>query len=146
VRNRLDVLRELRGPGEAALFARVGLLAITVPLLMRLPLGLLSRLLSRRVARRRAGVSADRLADLVSLAVRAGYPLVRPGCLTRGVTLYWFLRRGGHDVELHFGLDPADEQNPEGHCWLTLGGEPVLEKIDPARFAVELYRLPSGAA
>ncbi len=73
--------------------------------------------------------------------MRAGYPLVRPGCLTRGVTLFWFLRRAGFDVELRFGLDPALGEVTDAHCWLALDGAPLLEKVDVARFS-ELYRLP----
>jgi hypothetical protein len=68
---------------------------------------------------------------------------VRTGCLTRGVTLFWFLRRTGLDVELRFGLE-VDEHgaSKDGHCWLALDGEPFLEKVDPRPRFAELYRLP----
>jgi hypothetical protein len=61
--------------------------------------------------------------------------------LTRGLTLFWFLRRAGLNVELRFGLDPSVGAAADGHCWLTLDGEPYLEARDPQRFT-ELYRLP----
>jgi hypothetical protein len=83
---------------------------------------------------------------LIALAPRIARPLVRSGCLTRGVTLFWFLRRGGLDVELRFGLDPAQDGATEGHCWLSLDDEPFLEKADPRPRFAELYRLPLRAA
>jgi hypothetical protein len=63
------------------------------------------------------------------------------------VTLFWFLRRAGLNVELRFGLDPVDGQHGEadGHCWLTLNGEPFLEQRDPRSRFAELYRLPLPA-
>jgi hypothetical protein len=61
------------------------------------------------------------------------------------VTLFWFLRRAGLDVELRFGLDPAPGAEVDGHCWLTLDGEPYLEKQDPRPLFAEIYRLPLPA-
>jgi hypothetical protein len=58
------------------------------------------------------------------------------------VTLFWFLRRAGHDVELRFGLDLEDPAATDGHCWLSLGDVPFLEPVDPRSRFVELYRLP----
>jgi hypothetical protein len=78
----------------------------------------------------------------MTLAPRIARPLVRTGCLTRGITLFWFLRRSGLDVELRFGIDAGDTDPVDGHCWLTLGGEPYLERRDPRPRFSELYRLP----
>jgi hypothetical protein len=74
--------------------------------------------------------------------------MVRTGCLTRGVTLFWYLRRAGLDVELRFGVDPAEQSGGEadGHCWLALDGEPFLERVDPRTRFTELYRLPLATA
>lgn len=83
---------------------------------------------------------------MITLAPRIARPLVRSGCLTRGITLYWFFRRAGLDVELRFGLDPRAIEPADGHCWLTLDGEPYLEKRDPRLHFTELYRLPLVAA
>lgn len=150
--SRLRALGELHGGRDALLFLRVGAFAAAVPLLMRLPLPRVASLLTgppRRIPTRRPPPSAaelERLERLVTLAPRLAHPLVRPGCLTRGVTLFWFLRRAGLDVELRFGLDADDRDAIDGHCWLSLDGEPFLERRDPrARFA-ELFRLPLPAA
>jgi hypothetical protein len=133
------------------MFVRVGSFAATVPLLMRLPLPRIAAFLTRpprRSGKRRPPPSeaeVQRLERVVSLAPRIAHPLVRYGCLTRGVTLFWFLRRAGVDVELRFGLDADDPDAVDGHCWLALHGEPFLERRDPRPRFAELYRLPLQA-
>jgi hypothetical protein len=137
---------------ELPLFAGLIGFGAAVPLLTRLPLPRMAATVTRppRPARpprgpRPSQAEVDRLAELVALAPRVAHPLVRTGCLTRGLTLFWFLRRAGLDVELRFGLDPAALEpvvsGADGHCWLTLDGEPYLEDRDPGRFR-ETYRLP----
>jgi hypothetical protein len=84
----------------------------------------------------------QRLERMIELAPRVGSPFVRTGCLTRGVTLFWFLRRAGHEVELRFGLDVKGADTTDGHCWLALDDEPFLERVDPRPRFVELYRFP----
>jgi hypothetical protein len=152
--DRARALRELRSTREAVLFAGVVSYAAAVPLVMRLPLTRSAALLTRDPKRRtpRPG-EVERLDRLIELAPRVAHPLVRRGCLTRGVTLYWFLRRAGIDVELRFGLDPGGDHldqggdhESDGHCWLALDGEPYLERRDPRPRFVEVYRIPSPAA
>lgn len=144
--DRLRALSELRDARDAALLIVVGAFAATVPLMMRLPLPRLSALLTPSARRRVPASAADveRLERIIDLAPRVARPLVRPGCLTRGVTLFWFLRRAGVDVELSFGLDAQDGAT-EGHCWLSLDDEPFLERVDPRPRFAELYRLPAPA-
>jgi hypothetical protein len=126
-----------------SLFLYLSAFAAAVPPLMRLPLPRVATLLTRPPRRRRATDSEiEVLERLITLAPRVGRPVVKSGCLTRGVTLYWFLRRAGLDVELRFGLDPSEAEDTEGHCWLALDGEPFLERVDPRPRFVELYRLP----
>jgi hypothetical protein len=140
--SRLAILRELVDPGERGTFLGVCAVAAGVPALVRLPLPRLGRLLGGRAPRgpRVSPEAIARLARLVRLAQLAGHPLIRPGCLTRGVTLLWLLRRRGLDIELCFGLDASSEP-VDGHCWLELDGVPILEPTDPrARFAPQ-YRL-----
>jgi hypothetical protein len=140
---RVRALGELQDRRELALFAYLTAFAASVRLLMRLPLPRVAALLTRVPARSQPPpATVERLAALVALAPRVGRPLVRSGCLTRGVTLFWFLRRAGLDVELCFGLDAARRDRPDGHCWLLLDGEPFLEASDPRPRFAELYRLP----
>ena len=145
--DRVHALRRLRSVREALLFARLTAFAAAVPVIMRLPLPRLAALLSRPPRRvPRSEVEIERLARLIELAPQVARPLVRPGCLTRGVTLFWFLRRSGLGVELRFGLDPAEDDTTDGHCWLSLDGEPFLEKRDPRSRFTELFRLPLPTA
>jgi Transglutaminase-like superfamily len=147
VRDRIYALTLLRGPRDWLKLIQVCLFAAMVPGLLRLPLPRLAKLLTRP-PRVRAANSAEveRLDRVMTLAPRIARPLVRSGCLTRGLTLFWFLRKAGVDVELRFGVDPQTAQPTDGHCWLTLDEEPYLERQQLNRFA-ELYRLPlTGAA
>jgi Transglutaminase-like superfamily len=157
---RCRALRELRGAREAALFVRVSAFAACVPLLLRLPLPRVAALMrlpatrlcsaGRRPAAPQVDYRAERLPDLVRLAQQAFGPVVRTGCLTRGLTLLWFLRRAGLDVELCFGVDLLTGE-PDGHCWLERDGEPLFEAVDPRGRFAETYRLagpvgdPAGA-
>jgi hypothetical protein len=149
LRRRLWPLAELRGIAEFTLFVRVMAFAAIVPLLMRVPLRHTAAFVTRRPGGRRSGVvSPERLARLVALASVVAHPIVRTGCLTRGMTLFWFLRRNGVDVELRFGIDPSASTaaDADGHCWLTRDGEPYLEKVDPRTRYSEVFRLPLPAA
>ena len=143
---RVRGLAEVR-PRELLLFLRLVCFGAAVPLLMRLSLPRLAAAVTREPSRRALPSEAevDRLATLVALAPRVAHPLVRTGCLTRGLTLCWFLRRAGLDVELRFGVDTAAADpvvgGADGHCWLTRDGLPYLEDRDPSRFS-ETYRLP----
>jgi hypothetical protein len=143
--SRARALGELRGVREILLFAYMGAFASSVPLLMRLPLPRLAALLTRPPARRQPSPAAvQRLDALVALAPRVGRPVVRSGCLTRGLTLFWFLRRAGVDVDLCFGLDPAEGDPADGHCWLVLDDRPFLERADPRLRFAETFRLPGA--
>ena len=142
-------LRQLRSPGLAWYFLRVACFAAAVPILMRLKLPVLHRLLERRIASA-AGAGGDsqgpgEIVRCVESALTVGAPLVRPGCLTRGLTLYYFLRRAGVDVTLRFGARRRNGELTEeaGHCWLEQGGEPFLESGNPHQYFVPIYSLPA---
>jgi hypothetical protein len=70
----------------------------------------------------------------------AGRPLVRSGCLTRGLTLYRFLRRMGADVSLRFGMGQMSGEMA-GHCWIVYQGEPLAERRDPRPLFTETWRI-----
>ena len=126
---------------KAALLLRVFAFAAAVPCLLRLKLPRLVRALEP--GSDRTDVSEDRvrrIAGYVEIAIRHGRPLVRPGCLTRGLTRYYFLRRAGLDVALCFGMGRPDKEFM-GHCWLVKGGEPFLESEDPRPRYTEMYRI-----
>jgi hypothetical protein len=110
---------------------------------MRLPLARLERVLEPRRPRRLDVRRQQWLAEHVDAILAAGHPLVRPGCLTRGVTLYYFMRRAGVDVGLQFGMGKPVREI-EGHCWLVRGSEPYLERRDPRPIFAPTYRIPSA--
>jgi Transglutaminase-like superfamily len=142
LRDRVYALTLLRGPRDWVKLVQVCLFGAMVPAMVRLPLPRLAALLTRSPRTCTPNpVEIERLERVTTLAPRIARPLVRSGCLTRGITLFWCLRRAGVDVELRFGLDPRVDQATDGHCWLALDGEPYLEREDTLRFT-ELYRLP----
>lgn len=143
--SRRAVVRQVRSPADAILVVRILCIALVVPLLMRLPLPRLQALLEPRRGHPLPDQAAvDTLVATVLAVLRAGRPLVRTGCLTRGVTLYYFLRRAGVDVVLCFGLGVSADQDDgfDGHCWLTRNGEPFLEPRDPRPLYTVMYTLP----
>ena len=135
----------LKQPGALAdlyLFARVFLFAVSVPALLRLNLSRLQWLLEpERLPAPVDPASVQKITGYVSRVMSAGLPFVRPGCLTRGITLYYFLKRSGIDLSLSFGLGKVDGQYV-GHCWLTTDGEPYLERCDPRPVFTEMLSIP----
>ena len=130
---------------SAAFRARVVLVAATVPALVRLPLPRLAQIIEPREPPSKPPADLRELAEHVDDAIAHAPRLVRRGCLTRGVTLYYFLRRGGADVGLAFGMGKNGESYI-GHCWLVDGGEPFLERKDPRELFTEIYRIPRDAS
>ena len=127
---------------EASLAARMLAVAAVMPLIARMPLLRQAAILEPR----RPPATIDRSLEAWVTArgdavLAAGRPVVRPGCLTRCMTLYFFLRRAGADVRLAFGVGLVDGRY-EGHCWLERDGDPYLERRDPRQVFSETYRIP----
>ena len=117
--------------------------AAAVPLLLRLQLPRLRSLLRPRTAPPLADPARVRqIAGYVDAAIQAGRPLLQHNCLTRGLTLYYFLSRAGLPVELCFGVG-SEADNYPGHCWLVRDGEPFLEPQDPHARYDPFYRFPA---
>jgi len=132
---------KLRLVSKAALFLRVFAFAAVVPYLLRLKISSVAHALEPDTDP--SGVPEDKVCRIVSyveMAIRRGRPFVRPGCLTRGLTRYYFLRRAGLDVTLCFGMGRHDAE-ALAHCWLMKNGEPFLEVEDPRPLYVEMYRI-----
>ncbi len=127
------------------LFLRILLFAGGVPLLLRLRLARLERLLEPgNVRAAPAPGTVQKIVDYMEGALRFGRPFVRRSCVTRGVTLYYFLRRAGVDLMLCFGVGKVGEDFA-GHCWLVKDGAPFLETTDPRPLFAVVYRVaPTG--
>jgi Transglutaminase-like superfamily len=140
-RNFWSLLNRLR---EIRLVIHIGLFAAVAPLLVRCSsLDRLDGALER--PNRPVPPSSQRMCELTSLIDRvlwAGRPLLQSGCLVRGLTRYYFLRRAGADVSLCFGI-ALNSESAIGHCWLEARGEPFLELRDPRPLFREMYRVPS---
>jgi hypothetical protein len=120
---------------------------MAVPALLRLKLSRLERVLEpRRSLSSPDEHTVQRTIELVESVLRLGRPLLWSSCLTRGVTLLYFLRRAGVDVRLCFGIGHPDGKEIAGHCWLELDRRPFLERCDPRPIFVETYRIPSTLA
>jgi hypothetical protein len=120
-------------------YTEIWLFAAIVPLLVRLPLPTLARWL--RPKRRASLVNLERVQGIIQAVDEVfarSSSLVRRGCLTRGITLYFFLCRAGLDIELHFGAGEV-KGSFEGHCWLEKDGEPFLEATDPRPYFSSIY-------
>jgi hypothetical protein len=130
---------------RAVLALRVLAVAAAVPLITRLPLPRQVSILQPRRRRTPNPARAAWLAENVDRIIAAGRPVVRPGCLTRGLTHYYFLSRAGSDVRLVFGIGEMAGR-PEGHCWLERAGEPYLEREDPRPHFVETWSVPAHGA
>ncbi|HVA90766.1 MAG TPA: lasso peptide biosynthesis B2 protein [Chloroflexota bacterium] len=143
--SRRAALDLVKSPQDALLLVHILAVAAAVPTLMRLPLPRVSTLLEpRRPPPGPTPAQEDRIARFVLAALAAGRPLVRRGCLTRGVTLYYFLRRAGADVSLCFGMGTSTDKADgfDGHCWLVKQGEPYLEPYDPGPLYTPMYAFP----
>jgi hypothetical protein len=132
---------------EKWLALRVMAFAAVVPLLMRFPLTRVARWLDA------SGDSTSAVAiappcDVAHLIRRIdgwlvrGRPVVRRGCVVRGVTLYRFLRGAGVPVSLRFGVGLV-EQQIEGHCWIVHQDLPLGERVDPRPIFTEMVSIPS---
>jgi len=123
---------------------RVVTFAAAVPVLMRLPVDRLARWIEPSGRRALAPSPVDVFALVTAiddLLVRAR-PFVRSGCLTRGVTLYRFLRQAGADVSLRFGIGRMNGAIA-AHCWIVYQGEPLAERRDPRGVFTEMWTIAS---
>jgi len=133
-----------RSNRDVFLFLQILFFAAVVPILLRLKLWRVEALLEPKIQGMAERDRVEQIAAYVEIAIREGRPLIHPGCLTRGVTRYYFLRRDGMDVSLCFGVGRLQEEFV-GHCWLVKDGVPFLETQDPRPVYTVMYRI-SGAA
>ncbi|HVG06134.1 MAG TPA: lasso peptide biosynthesis B2 protein [Thermoanaerobaculia bacterium] len=129
---------------------RVLLFAAAAPLLLRfVGIDRLQRWLEPatparipRPADRLGRNTAEDLVRRIDGLLRLGWPVVRRGCLVRGLTLYRFLREAGFDVTLCFGMGrPEGVDDFTGHCWVELGGKALAEKREPRPIYTETFRI-----
>ena len=123
---------------------RVVAFAAAVPLIMMLPIDRVARWIepSGGPALQPSQEDVFALVASVDRWLARSRPLVRSGCVTRGVTLYRFLRRAGAHVSLRFGIGLADGAIA-AHCWIVYRGEPLAERRDPRVVFTEMWAITS---
>jgi hypothetical protein len=133
----------MRTVSKAFLFLRVFMFAAAVPYIMRLKLARVATILERGSELRSCDPDRIRqIAAYIDTSIQRGKPLVRTGCLTLGLTRYYFFRRAGMDVSLHFGMGRiGKEKEFVGHCWLEKESAPYLEREDPRPLYIEMYSI-----
>lgn len=121
------------------LLIRIAAFAAVVPLLTRLPIRRLEALMEpARPSRETDLALAERIVRHTESVCRCGHRMIARLCLTRGLTLFYFLRRAGVNASLVFGAGNIGEDFA-GHCWLVRDGEPYLEKVDPRVLFTPIY-------
>ena len=142
VRRQLDTLREVKTPNDILLVLRLYFFIAISPALLRLKIPRLATILEPKQCLPPANHSRiQKIIRYVDLIFQVGSPTGSSVCLTRGITLYYFLRRVGLDVAICFGMGTVEE-NYVGHCWLVRNWEPFLETQDPRLLFTEVYRFP----
>ena len=140
----MSIPRQLRNPFELSLFIRILFFAMSVPFLLRLRLSALQFVLEpRKPPSTFDPAQIQTISACVDDVVSRGMKrrVIHSGCLTRGTTLYYFLRRAGLDVSLCFGIGNVDGKFV-GHCWLVKDEQPYMERTDPRSLFTEIHRIP----
>lgn len=136
-------LNLLRSPSDLFLLIKIlGFAYVFVPCLMRLQLPKLKTALKVKRSPVEQTVLTPKARKTIYFMDRLlgkFKPRLSTYCLTRGVTLYYFLQRAGVDITLCFGVG-KDNDLYLGHCWLEGCGEPIYESRDPRNLYTETYR------
>lgn len=139
--------RNIRTPGELSLLAGLSLLAVVLPLLMRLPLPRLLRVvdwINRCCVRRPA--KTETVLRYVDALGRIRRWSLQDNCVVRSLLYYTFLNSRACPLELRFGVE--QRRDAEGrpvpgrrHVWVMRNGEPLNETISLEEYVL-LFRYP----
>ena len=129
--------RELVFAGKVAAFASA------VPLLARMRLSRLEHLLRPR-RRSLDRLDPGRRLEVIEMVLARVVPVVDRSCLTRGLTRWVFLNRGGIPAELIFGVGRPRSGAFAGHCWVLVEGQPYREHRDPREAFHEVVRFAAS--
>ena len=142
----LQQIRLLKDPRNLSLFLKIMLgVAVFRVLILRMKLPSLLESLDRSSPLRRPFEKGD--LDRARLAWKyANFFLlrclrVRNPCLLRSLTLFRLFRKAGFDVQIYFGVK-KNASLLEGHSWLLLNGDLLLEQGDPQITYTEIYSYP----
>jgi len=147
VADRSNLLRQIPR-GQALLVFKLAAFSLLVPLIMKLPLSRSERYLVpvSPPAPTPHAVSNENIANFLhctSLALKLGRPFTQNRCLTRCITLFYFLSRQGLDLSVVFGAGTLDGKFA-AHCWLEKDGTVVGEQENPYLVYLATYSIPSS--
>ena len=133
-------------PPNTILFLRILVVLAVSPLLVRFNLPRLKRLIEPRRGQGAGPSQKTPSAESVGRIVRytdgmlaSRGPMMRKNCFRRAITLYYFLRREGMELDVCFGVKTPDESVLDGHCWLVRDDSPYLEINDPTSMFTPVY-------
>jgi hypothetical protein len=84
----------------------------------------------------------ERLARAIDLLLAADVLHFKPICWKRAAVLHRYLSRNGVSTRIIFGVRNEPGGKVDGHAWLEVAGEPILESTPPEY--VVTYRFPSS--
>jgi Transglutaminase-like superfamily len=95
---------------------------------------------------RYAGLPADYILKHVRKVTRRPYLMRERRCLRQGLLAFRFMKAGGYDIELHFGVDRTSRQDMRAHCWIVHDGRVVLNPPDATMETILVHRATAPAA
>lgn len=72
-----------------------------------------------------------KLSRLIDLLLATDFWLYTPTCWKRAPVLYRYLALSGIESRVVFGVRKKESGALDGHAWLEVDGEPLLEKLTP---------------
>jgi Transglutaminase-like superfamily len=124
-----------RSPREAILLMRMAAWVVLLSALIRVqPLPRVLKLMTPRTPeklRLKQSPSSERIAQLLDLLLGIDVFVFRPICWKRAAVLHRYLALHGMPTSIVFGVRKKNEGLLEGHAWLEVGHEPILEKNPP---------------
>jgi hypothetical protein len=124
----------IRSPADAWLAVRMAGWSIALPVLKHtLPLPRLGRLMWQGRTRGDASADVERIVELSRHVARIRPWHDRNNCLERSLIAFRYLSAAKADPRFVMGVRPA-RHGVEGHAWVEVDGEPLLEGGDIATF------------
>ncbi len=139
-------MRELQDPRNLLLFWKI-LIAIPVMRLLVFCISLpsLMRLVDRPFGEHRLlrdeEIRRARLASKYASFILIRILKVKRPCFLRSLILFHMMRKERVSIRIVFGVR-KNESLLEGHSWLLLNGDPVLEQSNPLLTYTEVYAYP----
>lgn len=125
----------VRDPGETTLILRMAAWVSILSILVKLrPLPRCLQMVTartQRVSQSSTKETERRLARAIDLLLGTDLLIFKPICWKRATILHRYLALNGIDTRIVFGVRKAADGAVDGHAWLEVAGEPILETTIP---------------